>query len=250
MKVNRSLVLCLLPLFAVALLSSCAATSSRTPATIDAASEATLKAMSAKLAAAKTIGVQTQRRTAPELTTGTERIDNAQIHLLVQRPNRARAVVRGSGTTRTLWFDQGKLTLLDSKHKAHGSLATPADLDKALEAVYNRYDIDFPLASLLASDAYNTLLSGGGTIEKTREAKAGGVACDVVKGTREGMTWELAVAKPDSLPRRLTIFYPGVKGPALDFNITSWNLNARAANADFTPAIPKDSWELEFIPVE
>ena len=248
---KRSLLLSLLAIGASGWLGSCSSIPS-SGARLDAKTDAVLTAMSDKLAAAKTLRVSSSRKASPGFHAGVAIAESSSGTVVVQRPDKLVARANTSEGKRTIGLTNGKVTLVDHKAGTHASVKAIGDIDQTLRSIEEIYGIMPPVAELLVNHPRAFLLDGVKTGSFVGNENVGGVSCDHLAFTQEGLTWDLWVATGDSLPRRMKVTYPNGTGGApltMTADISKWELGASLSAADLSIGIPADSVAVEMIPL-
>jgi hypothetical protein len=231
-------------LTAVALLLGAAACGARDPQT-DAEKLARgreiVERMDAKLAGAKAFSVHTsEARTQVRPSGRSEEVKTAR-DIIVRRPDRLHFKVAG-GQDAEAWYDGVGLTLALHKQKVFGQSRMPETLDRALDAIQERYGVSLPIGDLLYSSPAKALLT-----DSTQGGWAGretlnGVATDHVAFTDRGVEWALWVPSAgDPVPTRLVATFPHNKRLRhVDVTFSSWNFSPEAPDKVFDASVPAD----------
>ena len=115
------------------------------------------------------------------------------------------------------FYDGVGLTFVIHKDKLYGQARMPETLDRALDAINERYDVRLPVADFLYSSPAKALLTDTTTGGWVGQESLGGKSCDHLAFKDQGVSWELWVAATgDPLPVRGTATFPQgkrVKGP-------------------------------------
>jgi hypothetical protein len=233
---------------AASFLASCASAPK-----IDSKTDAVLSAMSAKLAAAKTLRAEVTRNSSPGFTVGTPVAQSATGTVIVERPARLAARLKTGEGSRAIGFDGGNLTVVDNGAGTHSVVKAPGDLDSTVFSIQKIYGITPPVGQLLVNHPRALLLEGVKTGKYTGSENINGEECDRLDFSQDGLTWQLWVATGDKLPRRISLaYYNGEGGAPLTMTATirKWELDPVLSDADLTVKIPAGSRELEMIPLE
>jgi len=82
-------------------------------------------------------------------------VDDKKSHFVtvkVDRPGKVRIDVTGDIKDRSTYLNDGKFTMIDYDMQYYGQLDTPKEINKALDFIFEKFDIRAPLAQLLYSD--------------------------------------------------------------------------------------------------
>jgi len=235
----------------ILLVAGCAATLAgcTTMATLDPKSDGALKAMSDKLAGADQLSVSAYRKLDRQLIDNPNMIGHASIEIQIDRPDRVKAAVRGSGEERRLYIGKDGSTIHSRNSNFHAHFPGHPTIEKTCDAASAKLGLHVPMQDFLSSNPYRDFRSGSDTIAHAGVERVGGQACDHLRGSREDLEWNLWISQSGHLPVRYSITVAGLKGEdhlRLDFK--KWNLapTITAGTFDFTPA--KGSREIEFLP--
>jgi hypothetical protein len=197
--------------------------------------------MSSKLAAAQSITF-TAREVRDQLK---NKSDVQRVTLVrqaaVHRPDRMYVKTTGD-MDNEVWYDGVGLTLVAHKEKVFAQAPMPKTLDKALDAMHERYDVATPLADFAYSSPANALL--------TDTTKGGWVGRETIDGqetdhlafTDTGVQWEVWVpTSGDPLPKKaIAEFSENRHLRRVEIRFSDWNLSAQIPDDRFRPTVPAD----------
>ncbi|MBP7948541.1 MAG: DUF2092 domain-containing protein [Verrucomicrobiales bacterium] len=236
-------------LLSAATLSSCSTTSK---AKIDAVASARLRAMSAKLAAAKTLRFAAVRESSPGFTVGVTVPERATVTGVVQRPNRVVSHATTSLGRRSFTYDGSKLTVIDRAAGTHAEVASPGGIDATLSRISETYGYMLPLSEILANDPERFLLKGVETVTSTGRETIAGRLCERLHFVQAGFSWDLWIDAATDLPVRVSVAYPegsGGKPLTSTATLTSLQLNASVSEAELSVTPPAESRAIEMVPI-
>ena len=237
-----------LALGAAAALSSCSTPQAR----LDAQTSATLNAMSAKLAAAKTLRVTATRESSPGFYVGFDVAEKAHVSAAVVRPNKIAAKAETSLGKRSVFFDGTNVTFVDHKPGTYAQVKGSGDIDGTVRSIEEVYGVMPPLAELITNKPSAFLLDGVTSGACKGKEKVGGAECHHLAFTQAHLSWDLWVGVADSLPKKMVITHPNGQGGAplkTTLNIEKWELNAPVSAADVAVSIPNNSIRVDMIPL-
>src|SRR5262245_14897320 len=158
---------------------------------------------------------------------------------IVRRPDRLYFKTTGDNDNEA-WYDGIGLTYVAHKDKVFAQARMPETLDRTLDAMSERYNIQVPLADLLYSKPAHALISDTTTGGWTGKEAVDGQDCDHVAFEDRGIKWEMWVA-PDGLPRRAKAEFPATRRlRRADVTFSDWNLSPTIDAKRFEPAVPAD----------
>lgn len=197
--------------------------------------------MSAKLGGAQTFTVATDDK-REEISAGGKPVQiTISREVVVRRPDRLYVRTKGDHDNEA-FYDGIGLTLVMHKQKVFGQARMPETLDRALDAMSERYGIPMPVADLLYSSPAKALLSDKSAGGWVGREDIGGRPHNHVAFTDSGVKWELWVpAMGDPLPTRAVVELPTNKRlKKADVTFHDWNLAPSIPADRFDPTVPKD----------
>ena len=197
--------------------------------------------MSAKLGAAKAFTVTTDDKREEIRAGGVPVQLSLSREVVVRRPDRLYVRTKGD-LDNEAYYDGIGLTLVMHKDKVYGQARMPETLDRALDAISERYGIPMPVADFLYSSPAKALLSDKSTGGWVGREDIGGRPQNHVAFSDSGVKWELWVpATGDPLPTRVVVELPTNKRlKKVDVTFRDWNLAPSIPSDRFDPTVPKD----------
>ena len=209
-----------------------------TPEAKRAKAEELLKAMSASLAAAKSLTVDTTE--VRDRVRGGQKVQqDSQRQIAVQRPASAYFKATGAEKENEAFYDGKTLTFVWHKDKAWARGPMPETLDKALDFMATESDVNMVSADLFYSNPYEIFEasdSQGGWVGKET---IGGAVCHHLAFQSGVVDYDVWVADtPQALPCRMKVVYKQQEGaPAAEVTFKNWNLAATVAADRFTAKV-------------
>ena len=207
-----------------------------------------LKAMSQKLAAAKsmsftaTVGYEFPSKLGPPLVF-TTRYDVA-----MQRPDKLRIVTLGDGPTSEFYYDGKTMTAYAPVENLAAVAPAPANIDDALQAAQKNAAIFFPFMDVVAADPYKAFTSG--VVEAFYigpSTSVGGVPTTMVAWANNDVFLQLWIGTDDKLPRRIRAqFRADPRNLRHDLELTNWQLDGALAAETFSTAKAKAGQPMAF----
>lgn len=202
---------------------------------VDARAMDIIKAMSERLAAARsmsftaTVGYEYPSKLGPPIVY-TTRYDVA-----VQRPDRLRVLTLGDGPASEFYYD-GKTIMAYAPVENLVAIAdAPATIDAALQAAQKGAAIFYPFMDVVATDPYKAFTAG--VIEAFvigQSSQVAGVTTNMVAWANNDVFLQMWIGVDDKLPRRIRATY---RADALrlrhELDLSSWKLD---------PALPADTF--------
>ena len=200
-----------------------------------------IERMSKTLAAAPALSVTTLEVRDGVKSNGDKRQVTVTRQTTMRRPDRL--YFKTSGDLENEGFYDGVgLTFVIHKDKLYGQARMPETLDRALDAINERYDVRLPVADFLYSSPSKALLTDTTTGGWVGQESLGGKSCDHLAFKDQGVSWELWVAATgDPLPVRGTAAFPqGKRVKGADLTFSNWNLSPQIDATLFDPKVPSD----------
>ena len=197
--------------------------------------------MSTKLGAAQALSVTAREAREIVKASGKPQTLTLERKLVMRRPDRL--YIETSGDLRNeIWYDGIGLTLVLHKDKVFGQARMPETLDKALDAMHERYGVATPTADYLYSSASKALLSSTTTGGWIGRETLDGQTLDHLAFKDTGVEWEVWIpASGDPLPRKTTATFTASKRlRKTEVTFSDWNLSAQVADDRFAPKVPPD----------
>ena len=210
-----------------------------TPEEKKAKAETLLKAMSASLAGAKTLTVDTVETRDRVRAGGQKTVENSTRTIAIRRPDGAYYRITSDLRDTEAWYDGKRLTLAMHKDKAWARGPMPGTLDAALDFMATEYAINMPSADLFYSnpyESYDPVASKGGWVGRET---IDGATCHHLSFEATEVNWELWLADtPQALPCRIKIVYKNDEGsPASQLTFKNWNLTPTLTADAFTAKV-------------
>jgi len=169
------------------------------------------------------------------------------IELMVRRPDRLRADVRGDRRDEHIYYDGKTFTIYGEKVGYYASFPAPATLTELKDVTEKRYGIDLPLADLFywgtehdgTSDIIAATNVGVSTVQ--------GTACDHLAFRQKDVDWELWIEQgAHPLPRKMVITTTSEKSRPQHGAVLDWDLAPKLSDELFTFAPPREAHKIEF----
>jgi len=194
-----------------------------------------LQAMSAKLAAAKsmtftaTVGYEYPSKLGPPIVY-TTRYDVA-----MQRPDKLRVLTQGDGPMSEFYYDGKTMTAYAPAENLAAVAEAPPTVDAALAAGYKNAAIFFPFMDLVAADPYKALTDGAIlAFYIGPSSTVGGAKTDMVAWANDDVFLQIWIGADDKLPRRVrATFRTDPLRLRHELDLANWQLD---------PALPPDTF--------
>jgi hypothetical protein len=224
-----------------ALAAACGAREPKTDAERLARGREIVERMSEKLAAAKAFRVTTVETRQEAGRGGAIRKVTLTRETSVRRPDRLYSRVTGDRRNET-WYDGVGITLVLHEAKVFGQGRAPETLDKALDAIDERYGISAPFSDYAYSSPAKALLTSATTGGWVKREADEGVETDHLSFKDTGVQFDLWIPTAgDPLPRRAsTTFDSDKRLKRVDTTFRGWDLAPSLPDEQFKPTVPAD----------
>jgi hypothetical protein len=209
---------------------------------------ALLKAMSSKLAAAKTMTFTAVTTYESPARTGEPLAYTTISQVTLQRPDKLKVVTPGDGPPSEFYYD-GKTAMAYAPDAGLVAVAeAPPTIDAMLEAAYHAAAIYFPFTDVIVAAPYKDLepeLRIAFVIGQSRVV--GGVLTDMVAFVTDNVHAQIWIGANDKLPRMLRATFvdePGKYRHVVEFS--NWRLDPPIPSGAFASAAAAKAKRIEF----
>ncbi len=209
-----------------------------------------LRAMSGALAKLKAFSYHAEIEFDRLLPGGPKVRTAGAVDVAVVRPGSLHVDYRDDVSDRILWFDKGRVTLLDPIAGTVAEVSGPKDIDGMVAKLEKDYGVTLPLGEFAESDPYQALTRGVEHAFYIGVGNVEGIHCHHVLLERKDLfiqVWIEIGEKP--LPRKLVFEYPLRPGsPQFTASITEWSFEPPKPEL-FVAKIPEGVGKVEFLPL-
>jgi hypothetical protein len=195
-----------------------------------------LKAMSARLAAARTLSFtavtvyESPSRLGPPLAYTTVS------YVTLQRPDKLAVIVPGDGPSSEFYYD-GKTVMAYAPAENLVAIAeAPPTIDAMLKAAYDYAAIYFPFTDVIVADPYGDIAARLRTAFYIGQSQViGGVTTDMVAIEGDGVFGQVWIGAADKLPRMWRAVY--TKDPSKlrhEVSLSNWRVDGEVPAEAFT----------------
>ena len=170
----------------------------------------------------------------------------------VHRPDRLRVEHRGDETNLRVILNGQTFTLQDLNLDFYAQKEMTADIDTAVDRMFERFGFSVPTADLVYADPYSTLTASVDSGFVIGLHSVQGVQCHHLFFSQESIDWQIWIEDgPRPLPRKLLITYKDEPGsPQYAVQLSHWDLSPRISDAYFEFHPPAGADRIEFLPTE
>lgn len=168
---------------------------------------------------------------------------------IVKRPDGVYAEYEGDFEARKIWYDGKQVTVLDAENNFYGQLAVPSKIDDTMDFLINEYGFTLPLADVLSSNPYSSLMKNISAGVVVGESDVKGRECSHLAFVEKYIDWQLWVSTgKEALPCKLVITYKVIPGaPQYTAVFSNWNLNPGVDESAFKAELPEEAVKIDFI---
>jgi hypothetical protein len=173
-------------------------------------------------------------------------------HVAVRRPDRLRVEYDGDERQSRVILDGKTFTFYDARANVYATTEVPSKIDDAIDRAFELYGFSVPIADLVYSDSYRTLIENVEAGFVVGRHRVDGVPCHHLAFSQESIDWQIWIEDgPRPLPRKLVITYKSEPGsPQYIARLSNWDFEPRFSKYYFEFDAPADSGEIEFITIE
>lgn len=139
-----------------------------------------------------------------------------------------------------LWFEEGKITVLELPTNQFAIATVPATVNQALNKLKSEYNFTPALSDFLFINTFRELTQNVTSGSYFGTSRVLGVRCDHLAFTQDDIDWQIWIESGKrKIPRKLVITYKNLPGqPQLIAILRDWVLDKPITNFAFKPNIP------------
>ncbi|TCK36277.1 hypothetical protein B0G84_5264 [Paraburkholderia sp. BL8N3] len=198
---------------------------------------ALLKAMSARLAAAKTMSFTAVATYESPARTGQPLAYTTLSRVTMQRPDKLRVITPYDGPPSEFYYNGKSIAAFSPDANTIAVSQAPPTLDAMLKAAYDSAAIYFPFTDLIVADPYKDMSEGLKLAFVVGQSKViGHTTTDIVVVANDTVQVQLWIGTADHLPRMMRATYFDEPGNYRhNVELSDWRLNAAVAPGTFVP---------------
>ena len=167
--------------------------------------------------------------------------------VILNRPDKIRAIRSGGFADLEMSFDGKTLTLLGKNLNIYSQLEVPGTIDHLVNELKDKYNRPLPAADLLLSNSYDEMMLDVVDVKDLGSGVIGGVECDHLAFRTKDVDWQIWIAQGDHpYPVRYVItskFIDG--GPQYSIQTRNWKTGSKVAATDFNFKNPTKADKVE-----
>lgn len=174
------------------------------------------------------------------------------IDVLVRRPDRLRADIKGDFLDQQLFYDGKQITLYGKKVNYYATMAASATIESALDYAEQSFGLVAPAADLIYRNSYDILaedVQSGGYVGLSTVL---GVECHHLAFRGKETDWQIWVENSKTpFPRKFIITSKWLAGsPQFTALLTNWDVSAEPKDSRFIFVAPAEAEKIDFLPPE
>ena len=209
-----------------------------------------LKAMSAKLAAARTMSFTSLATYESPARTGQPLAYTVKAEVTLERPDKLRVITLGDGPRSEFYYD-GKTVMAYTPGADLVAVAeAPPTIDEMLRAAYRFAAIYFPFTDVVVADPWDSLAPGLRLAFVMGQSEVvGDTKTDIVVIADDQTQAQIWIGTDDRLPRRIRATYFNERGNYRhDAELSDWKLDGEVPPGAFTSERAAKAKRIPFAP--
>ncbi|HJW50589.1 MAG TPA: DUF2092 domain-containing protein [Burkholderiaceae bacterium] len=207
-----------------------------------------LKAMSVKLAAAKSmsftavVGYEYPSKLGPPI------VYTSRYDVTMQRPDKLRVIMPGDGPASEFYYDGKTMMAYAPVENLVAVADAPPTIEAALKAAFDTAAIYYPFGDLLVTDPYAVLANGAIlAFYIGPSGVVGGAKTDMVAWANKDVFVQIWIGADDKLPRRMrATFAADPMQLRHEMELTNWQLDGSIAADAFASAKAQGAGRIAF----
>ena len=203
------------------------------------------------LASQKRFSVNTHSTIEVVLDSGQKiQFDNSAA-VAVQRPDKLKALRLGDLVDQEFYYDGQSLTLYNPGENYYATVPAPGNLEAMLDFARDTLDIIAPAGDLIYANAFEILMRDATSGFLVGKGGVEGIFCNHLAFRGPSVDWQIWIQEGDRpLPRKLVITSTDIfAAPQFAVVMSQWDLAPKFAEGLFGFKPPKDSQQVEFLPM-
>lgn len=196
-----------------------------------------LKAMSERLASAKTLSFTAAAGFEFPSKLGPPIVYTTRYDVAMQRPDKFRVLMPGDGPASEFYYDGKSMIAYAPVENLAAVADAPPTIDAMLKRAYESASIYFPFTDLVLADPYSALSDGKLAFYIGPSGTVGGVKTEMVAWANDDVFLQIWIGVDDKLPRRVRAMFSA--DPLMlrhDLELSNWQLNGPIAADAFASA--------------
>lgn len=173
-------------------------------------------------------------------------------NVIVQRPNKFRAIFNGDERARRTYFNGKNLLIYSKTRNIFIQKEINGTIDDAIDHIFEKFGFSIPLADIVYADLYSVLIENIDSGYYVGEHKIDGILCDHLSFQQDVIDWQIWIESGDKpFIRKILISYKEDEGsPEYEAELSGWKINISFKDSDFNFTPPIEAEEIEFLPLK
>ena len=217
---------------------------------IDEEADRILRAMGEYLKSANEFSFHAEISYDAMLSTGEKVQYGGTSDVSVRRPDRLFVDADGDEYRRQIFYDGSTMTLFNLRKDLYAVTDVPAELDGAMDLVFEKFGLVVPVADFVYADPHAVLSEAADYGSVLGVHGCGEQRCHHLLFTQEIIDWQIWIETgPRPVPRKLVITYKQEPGsPQYQVQLSRWDFQPRLSEHAFIFRPPAGASEIEFLP--
>jgi hypothetical protein len=167
----------------------------------------------------------------------------------VRRPDRLYVDYSGDRRRSRVFIDGRRFTFYGMALGVYATTEVPADLDAAIDHLFDTYGFSVPIADLLYSDPYAVLTENVWSGFRVGRHSIDGTPCHHLAFSQELIDWQIWIEDgPRPVPRKLVVTHKNEPGaPQYTAKLSGWDFEPRLSDHCFKFDPPVGTDRIEFL---
>lgn len=212
-----------------------------------------LRGMSEFLGNLQQFTFRTENTSDEILTSSGQRLQfGSTVKVLVRRPDRVRANVRGDLRDQDFIYNGKTITLLTRNPNYYATVDAPPRIGAALNLAAESLGLIAPLADFIYANAGDRLMENVRSGLYVGLPRVHGVECHHLAFTQDDIDWQIWIENSQTpLPRKLVITDKQEEGaPQFTALLLEWDVSPALKDDLFEFSPPQDAERIEFLPAD
>ncbi len=207
-----------------------------------------LKAMSARLAAARTLSFTAVSSYESPSRLGPPLVYTTVSEVSLQRPDKLRVITPGDGPASEFYYDGKMMMAFAPAENLVAVAAAPPTIDEVLKAAYDSAAIYFPFSDVIVADPYKDIADDLVRAFYIGQSHVvGGTTTDMVAVVGNGVFAQIWIGADDALPRQIRAVYANdLAKLRQQVEFSDWHLDRQFSDDAFTSARASSAPHIQF----
>jgi hypothetical protein len=219
---------------------------------VEAKADKVLRQMSEYMNTLEQFSIHVENSVDTMLATGQKIQLGRSVDVLVRRPNRLRADIKGDIFHQQLFYDGKNITLYGKKVNYYATAKAPENIESAFDYAEQSFGLVAPAADLIYRNSYDILIKDVWSAGYVGLSTVSGVECHHLAFRAEETDWQIWIENSKTpLPRKFVITSKWTAGaPQFTAVLSNWDVSPKLKDSRFTFVAPAGAEKIDFLPTE